>query len=689
MRSLPGTRGGRFGNVWRCGSGDAWLSALPRLLLVCGVLLSLAGSTAKALPDGRAYEQVTPVDKKGGDVGGPADGGLFASALGQSSTAGDAITYVSLTSFGDARSAELTTQYISTRGTDSWVTEAISPPAAVSGTLNLSLSPFHFFTGDLSTGLLDWRQPTLTEEAPQGFDNLYVRDADGTYRLVTNVAPPTVQPENYSVTFAGASPDLSHVVFEANDALTGGAPAGARSLYEWTGSALRLVSVLPGSGGVAATSAGAGDGNDDNFANVVSSDGSRIFWTDGEGQLYVREDATRTAKLNTSRRAVSLGDGSATLRAATPDGSKAIFTDETPLTDEPNDNGGIYEYNLESESLSDLTPSGGDPGVQGVLGMSEDGSTLYFVASAVLASGASAGSENLYVARGGAIEFIATLIGEDSTDWTQSFKERTARVTPDGAHVAFLSEASLTGYNNVDVITGNHDSELFVYDAHERRLTCVSCNPGGTRPVGPASIPVGTDPSYQPRILSDDGKHVFFDSKDALVSADTNGQQDVYEYEDGTVYLISAGTSSDISTLVDTSDEGHDVFFTTRSQLVAPDDDESSDIYDARVGGGFPVATGTLPCAGEACRGPLSAPPVPLTPVTALFTGEEGPPPPAVSKPMVKRRRTPATKVKRSKGNRGKRLARAKGKGKGEKVGARRATKTAGIVEKAAGRGRA
>ena len=176
MRSRPGIRG-------IC-PGEVSLFACSRLVFVCGVLLFLAGSTAQALPDGRDYEQVTPVDKNGGEVGGPGDeaveGGALTTALGQSATDGDSITYVSLTSFGDAQSAQLTTQYIATRGADGWSTQAISPPAAVSEELRATLSSFHFFTGDLSRGLLDRREPTLTSEAPQGFDNLYVRDADGT-----------------------------------------------------------------------------------------------------------------------------------------------------------------------------------------------------------------------------------------------------------------------------------------------------------------------------------------------------------------------------------------------------------------------------------------------------------------------------------------------------------------------------
>ncbi len=592
--------------------------------LACLLLPQPAASSAQALPEGRAYEQVTPVDKNGGDVGGPALEGVAASAFGQSAADGNSIGYVSLSSFADSRSGELFKNYISARGRDGWSTHSISPPAAVPSRF-VELSPFRFFANDLSVGLLEWSEPALAEGAPPGFRELYICAVEGTCRALVHVAPPSMPALFYHLRFAGASPDLGRVVIEANDALTPGAPALTDSVYEWAGSALRLVSVLPGPGDVAANRAGAGDGNDDDFADVISDDGSRIFWTDAARQLYVRENGTRTVKLNASRRPVSLGDGTATLLATTPDGSTAIFTDPTAISDDPGDSGGgIYAYDVDAESLRDLTPNApGDPGVQGVLGMSDSGSTIYFVASAALAGGASAGAMNLYVVRGGAIEFIAGLSPEDSGDWTTSFEARTARITPDGAHLAFLSTTSLTGYDNTDAITGEPDRELFVYDAGEGRLICVSCNPGGTRPTGSASMPLGTNSSYEPRVLSADGSQVLFNSADALVTADGNGRQDVYEYVDGRPQLISTGTSGDASALVDMSADGRDVFFTTRSRLVATDRDNGSDIYDARLGGGFPIPVDALTCSGEACRGPLS-PPAALGPVATGSGVDEG-----------------------------------------------------------------
>jgi hypothetical protein len=111
--------------------------------------------------------------------------------------------------------------------------------------------------------------------------------------------------------------------------------------------------------------------------------------------------------------------------------------------------------------------------------------------------------------------------------------------------------------------------------------------------------------------MTDDGERIFFTSYDALVPGDTNGSTDVYEWHDGAVDLISGGTGSAHSTLIGTTPTGDDVFFTTDEKLVGWDGDFNSDIYDARVGGGFPepppVPEG---CAVQAdgCQGPGSSP---------------------------------------------------------------------------------
>jgi hypothetical protein len=143
--------------------------------------------------------------------------------------------------------------------------------------------------------------------------------------------------------------------------------------------------------------------------------------------------------------------------------------------------------------------------------------------------------------------------------------------------------------------------------------------------------------TYQPRWISEEGSRVFFDSTEPLVSQASNGLQDVYEWErdgagscqtaEGCIYLISGGTSTDISAFVDASSSGDDVFFVTRSQLVPQDGNEDDNLYDAHVGGVQPLASPA--CTGTGCQGVPSAPPLFATPPSVTFSGVGNFPPPA------------------------------------------------------------
>jgi hypothetical protein len=305
-----------------------------------------------------------------------------------------------------------------------------------------------------------------------------------------------------------------------------------------------------------------------------------------------------------------------------------------------------------------------------VLGTSDDSSRIYFASEEVLAGPnpqgdlPTAGSPNLYLHEGGNFTFIGTLSSGDTEPPAGEYLSpiaaqpyrKTSRITPDGRHIAFMSSASLTGYDNTDINNGKADAEIFVFDATanggEGQLRCVSCNPSGQRPTGrnllleefPTSIwAAALLPPYQTelhgsRVLTDDGNRVFFESYEALLPADTNGKTDVYQWEasgsgdctesvpayspinGGCLSLISSGESPSNSAFVDASPDGRDVFFTTGSSLV-PQDPGLIDIYDAREGGGYPAPPGQpAACEGEACQGPLAAPNDP-TPASAAFNG--------------------------------------------------------------------
>jgi hypothetical protein len=638
------------------------------------------------LPDGRAYERVSPAEKNGAEVGVPTNaGGLVDIGFvtpQQAALDGQAVTYTSFTAFGDAESSPAASQYLSRRTSTGWVTENITPP----GRDFKLIDPVRGFTPDLGFAAVARAEPPLAPGAVSGFENLYLRNnGDGSLQALTTEVPRSGEPDNFCVRYAGASAGAAHVIFSATAAISPEAPEKEgeyQALYDWSATAgLKLVSVLPG-GALAEPSGSVGFGSGAAaFCNVgttvmrhaISEDGARIFWTDG-AHLFARLNGTETVELDEPQGGPGPAGGGV-FRAASADGSRVFFTDPHQLTAD----GGevdLYAYNVDAETLTDLTPGGGQ--VQGVLGASEDGSYVYFAAKAKLTGEetnsagqqAQAGQPNVYVFHDGEpLRFVATLSNVDRFDWLASPNEQTARVSPDGTHLAFLSTSSLTGYDNLIVgggsscglmadnsIAGPNCNEAFIYSAQSNELACVSCNPSGARPSGPAVLPVWTSPYEQPRNLTDSGR-LFFESFDGLSLRDTNGKRDVYEFESeglgscdatsptfsaasgGCLYPISTGVSDDESYFVDASSDGDNVFFSTRQQLLSIDEDDRYDVYDARVGGGFPAPpSGLPPCDGEGCR-PAAPPPAAVPSASSTFAGPGNPKPKKCAKKQQRKRK--------------------------------------------------
>src|SRR6202035_5873949 len=107
---------------------------------------------------------------------------------------------------------------------------------------------------------------------------------------------------------------------------------------------------------------------------------------------------------------------------------------------------------------------------------------------------------------------------------------------------------------------------------------------------------------------------------------------------EGCVNLISSGTDGFLVGLLGSAEEGRDVFFTSHSQLVSGDNDSAGDIYDARIGGGFPAVARPPECEGDACSTPVSPPNDP-TPSSFTFNGQGNAPPVAKPKPKAKPRK--------------------------------------------------
>jgi hypothetical protein len=337
----------------------------------------------------------------------------------------------------------------------------------------------------------------------------------------------------------------------------------------------------------------------------------------------------------------SLGGGG-TFETASADGSTAFFTKA----------GHLYRFLASTAAVTDLTPGGE---VLGVLGASADAGRVYYLTSSGL---------RLF-SQGSSSQIAA---GADAVNYPPA--SGAARVSADGRIIAFLSSASLTGYDN------NGKSEVYRYDAAGNQLTCVSCDPTGERAEGPATIPAairngeGPDATrvYKPRAMSADGSRVFFDTPDSLVVQDTDERPDVYQWEvqgagscqaaGGCISLISGGRVAGGS-FADASADGSSVFFLTADSLVARDP-AAIDLYVARVGGGFPELPLVAPCNGDECQGPAPAPEDPRPGTTGL---EAVPNPPL--KYVRERAKPGKRKGKKGKAKRGKGKKQVKGKKRG------------------------
>jgi hypothetical protein len=343
---------------------------------------------------------------------------------------------------------------------------------------------------------------------------------------------------------------------------------------------------------------------------------------------------------------------------ASEDGSKVFFATTQPLLGSDT-SVNIYEYDFDASAGERVVRvTGGDGSVSnpaadvgGVAQISPDGSHIYFVAGVLTTNPnyagevAQAGAANLYVYErdasypNGQLTFIATMPASDTAIWGQrSTKSEVSAVTSDGRFLVFAAYAHLTP----DDTSGGR--QLFEYDSEANRMMRVSIGQDGFDDNG-NTVNIGQSSHFT---VSSDGSYVFFESEAGLtpqaldyrvIGGNESGgvlyANNVYEYHDGNVYLISdgqdvsaeagpvEGTAERLVHLLGASVSGRDVFFTTTDRLVGQDTDTQVDIYDARIDGGFPAPATPVECQADACQGPLSAAPVLLSAGSELQAGGE------------------------------------------------------------------
>lgn len=711
------------------------------------------------LLDGRQWELVTPPNKHGALIeSGRPEGGVI-----QAAANGEAIAYyASAPVTGEeagSRSPEQTS-VLSRRGAAGWSTEDLMVQHDEgTGVALYKGTEYKTFSTNLTRGLLEPYDflkltPETTEWTPYLRDNPTAtlqplltatdvlpgakfdpEDADNLNEAYKNVKE-----------FEAGNPELTHVVLRSQVPLT--ANATGYGLYEWFEGSLQLISILPGATETPATAPSTdalfarlslyvGDRDLGRDIHAVSEDGTRVVFagedpTSREEHLYLRDLALKQTVQ------IDVGGESKRARfwAADANDSKVFFSDEAALTPGAT-SGNLYqcEVKVVSEALTcELSDLSAGIDVEGVIGASEDGSYVYFVAES--------SNGTIYVSHEGTTRPVATVgtLKGPSAAYFNVPGDITMRVSPDGRYLAFMSTLSLTGYDNRDAVSGKSDTEVYLYDASTQELRCVSCNPTGARPRGleihdyfgiptqpindrsiyangtwlSGSVPAWINNSgiayNQPAYLSNGGR-VFFNSSEALVPQDVNGLEDVYEYEpdgagscqagEGCVELISSGSSQEESIFMDASATGDDAFFLTAQPLVAKDVDKAADIYDAHV------CSEATPCISEpvspppcessdACKGaPTAQPTVFGAPPSATFSGigNQLPPkakPKGAKKAGGKRTRRPRKAARRCaamhKQSRHKR-SRCKRKAKGSLAGAHGAAGRHGNGKAKAGEG--
>jgi hypothetical protein len=209
--------------------------------------------------------------------------------------------------------------------------------------------------------------------------------------------------------------------------------------------------------------------------------------------------------------------------------------------------------------------------------------------------------------------------------------------TSSGDAVVFETAGQLTADDVDDAV------DVYLYDADKDELTRLSGPPaGGGSPYPCLTLETGAPTAYcnadlgmgtsgatsasSPESVGLAGlrrfnvaedsagglEAVFFQSRLAFVAGDVNGaHMDVYEWRDGRLSLVSPGNAAHSAFLTGSSPDGRDVFFWTEQRISAWEIDEDGDLYDARVGGGFPDPVIPPPVCGvldDGCQGSGSVP---------------------------------------------------------------------------------
>lgn len=690
------------------GPGGMRHLALAAVVIACG--LGWVPSAALALPEGRAYEMVSP----------PYKGGYGANPIDAVAPNGESVAFLSQGAFAGEPFSGIN-GYLARRGETGWSTAPLAAPASILpfATGNVPEDYSATLETSLTSGVLG---PNLGRASGTRVENVFLLHPSSAPDVATNFEVAgevltTLTKGSLVPGYDGASPDFSHILFHTTSEEQLLPPPGGvkvkseHQLYDLVsrGAGAHPLSIvgLNDNGELIDPycsdylgSSGSPVGSHSMF-NAISADGSEIFFMTSanlaEGEscerslaaqprnpeiLFVRVDNERTLQIS--------GSGMRSeFQGANEAGTCVFFTTSQPLVSGDTDDGNdLYvarighqgeevsspcapapseaQGPLEVTSLAQVShdPSAGEAAeVQGVVATSPDGSRVYFVARGRLNGEANtegrialAGADNLYVydtaSDGQPPVFVTDLCsGPEESGGVREARCPSDLESADGGerNDVELVEGALKRETAADgrfllfssygrLLPGDTDTaeDVYLYDAASGRLERVSAGEAGYDVDGNSSVCDGSENAcnasirgeevvnggnasakagLRRRAINEEGTRVVFTTAAPLSPQALNGLENVYEWHkqpdwsEGRVSLVSSGISTQPVNDVVMSQSGDDVFFVTNQGLVPQDSDGVDDVYDARLGGGFPAPPASVEsCEGDACQGPLTNP---------------------------------------------------------------------------------
>jgi hypothetical protein len=480
----------------------------------CGNQALRTGASSR-LPDCRAYEMVSPVDKNGNDIATnySAEGNSRRASIDEAAINGSAVTYSAGAAFAGQENSTGANQYLSARTADGWSTHGTNLPQSQTieyfpGFVNVgaALDPAyrHFSAGLSEAWINDFSVTPRTADGAVGIPNLYRRElASGTLHALTTEQPPeaSLDPET-PYELEAVTPDGSNVMLTTRTLLTNDAfPSQSQpQTYLSSGGNLNLVSVKPDGEAYEGAS---------NLTGHLSSDGASAYWRGSftsfnpRGAIYLRRNPSRPQSAFENGAAVGRIEGF-------PSGATELKVEDISVGD--------FRIGQDLWSL-------------------DQQSTLPFQPHTTITS---VGTNSLTISKPTVQAFPGSLEVESGSPCIEAGKACTIRVSEaiPGGNESQLYAISETGEKAFFVVEGQSvdgggnsvraDNELYEFNQSADTYHLLASKV--TNVVGASS----------------DGAKLYAVSKEALDAGATAGSENLYLFDSGSVSFIATLVQGDV-----------------------------------------------------------------------------------------------------------------------------------------------